>query len=146
MSNTDLHRNPVWTELRDFYLEQWVCYFGKPKRVRRDSEGSWMSEAAATVFGNKSVLLEPIPGQAPWQTKLVEEGIRGLKATMTVTALEHQDMGVHECLARAVAASNARDDVRGNSPLQHAVGKAPDLVDRFHTPGYEALPLPTAQG
>ena len=25
MTNNDLHPNPVWTELRDFYLEQWVC-------------------------------------------------------------------------------------------------------------------------
>ena len=32
MTNNDLHRNPVWTELGDFYLEQWVCYFGKPKK------------------------------------------------------------------------------------------------------------------
>ena len=32
MRDADLHRNPIWTEPRDFYLEQWVCYFGKPKR------------------------------------------------------------------------------------------------------------------
>ena len=67
MTNNDLHRNPVWTELRDFYLEQWVFYFGKPKRVR-----------AAVFFGKGSVMLEPIPGQAHWQTGLVEEAIRGL--------------------------------------------------------------------
>ena len=30
MRDADLHRNPIRTELRDFYLEQWVCYFGKP--------------------------------------------------------------------------------------------------------------------
>ena len=46
---------------------------------------------------------------------------------MTATALEHPDMGAHECLARAVAASNAREDVRGYSPLQHALGRAPNL-------------------
>ena len=134
MTNNDLHRNPVWTELRDFYLEQWVCYFGKPKRVRVASEGSWMSEAAAEFFGKESVLLESIPGQAHWQTGLVEEAIRGLKATMTAKALEHPDMGAHECLARAVAASNAREDVRGYSPLQHALGRTPDLDGRFYTP------------
>ena len=36
IKDTYLHRNPVWIELRDFYLEQRVCV---------DSEGSWMSEA-----------------------------------------------------------------------------------------------------
>ena len=52
-----------------------------------------MSEAAAEFFGKESVMLEPIPGQAHWQTGLVEEAIRGLKTTMTATALEHPDMG-----------------------------------------------------
>ena len=144
-TNNDPHRNSVWTELRDFYLEQWVCYVGKPKRVRVDSEGSWMSEAAAEFFGKESVMLEPIPGQAHWQTGLVEEAIRGLNATMTATALEHPDMGAHECLARAVAASNAREDVRGYSPLQHALGRAPDLDGRFYTPECEALPTVQAE-
>ena len=37
MKDTDLHRNLVWTELRDVYLEPWVCFCGKPKRTRVDS-------------------------------------------------------------------------------------------------------------
>ena len=65
--------------------------------------------------------------------------LRGLEVTMTAAALEHPDMGAHECLARAVAASNAREDVRACSPLQHALGRAPDLDGRFYTPEYEAL-------
>ena len=64
---------------------------------------------------------------------------------MTATALEHPDMGAHECLARAVAASNAREDVRAYSPLQHALGRAPDLDGRFYTPEYEALPTVQAE-
>ena len=145
MKDSDLHRNPVWTELRDFNLEHWVYYFGQPKRVWVDCEGSWMSEAAASFFGKGSVLLEPIPGQARWQTGLVEEAIRGLKATMTATALEHPEIGAHECLARAVAASNAREDVHGYSPPQHAFGRAPDLDGRFYTPEYEGLPAVQAE-
>ena len=46
-------------ELRDFFLDQWVCHFGKPTRVRVDTEGSMAS-----------VLLEPISGQAHWQRDL----------------------------------------------------------------------------
>ena len=45
---------------------------------------------------------ELIPGEAHWQIGLVEEAIRGLKATVTATVLEHPDKGAHECLARAV--------------------------------------------
>ena len=111
MKDTDPHRNPVWTELCDFYLEH-KCVIWENKEKSVDSEGSWMSDAAATFFGKESVLLEPIPGQIHQQTRLVEEAIRGLKATMTATALEHPHMK-HKNLARAVAASNAREDVRG---------------------------------
>ena len=89
--------------------------------MRVDKEGSWMSEAAATFFGKGSVLLEPTRGQAHWQTGLMEEAIRGLKASMTDTALEHPNMGAHGCLARGAAASNAREHVKEHSPLQHAL-------------------------
>ena len=57
-------------------------FFGNPKRIRLDSEESWMSEVAASFFGRESVSLEPIPGHAHWQTCTVEEAIRRLKATM----------------------------------------------------------------
>ena len=97
-----------------------------------------MSEAGATFFGKPGVLLEPISGQAHRQPRLVEEAIRGLKATMTATVLEHPNMGAHECLARAMAASNAREHVQWCSPLQHALGRAPDLDGRFYTPKYQA--------
>ena len=139
MKDTDLHCNPVWTELRDFYLEQWVCYFGTPQRVRVDSEGPWMPHAAAMFFGKESVLLEPIPGQAHWQTGLVEEAIRGLKATMTGTALNHPDMGAHECLARAVAASIARADVRGNTLWEESQVRTADSTHQNtrHFPPYK---------
>ena len=46
---------------------------------------------------------------------------------------------------RAVAASNAREDVRGDSPLQHALGRAPDLDGRVYTPEYVSLPTVQAE-
>ena len=67
--------------------------FWKSEESKGRQRSSWMSEVAAVFFGKISVLLEPIPGQAHWQTGLVEEAIRGLKATMTAIALEHPDMG-----------------------------------------------------
>ena len=115
------------------------------QKVRVDSERSWMSEAAATFFGKESALLEPIPGQAHWQTGLVEEAVHGLWATMTATVMEHPDMGAHECLARAVAASCARENVRRYSPPHHALGRAPDLDGRFYSPEYESYPAIQAE-
>ena len=68
MKDTDLHCNPVWTELRDFYLEQWVCYFGTPQRVRVDSEGPWMPHAAAMFFGKGKCLA----GTDSWTSTLAD--------------------------------------------------------------------------
>ena len=62
----------------------------------------------------------------------VEDGIRGLKATATAIVLEHRNMGAHECLASAVAASNARENGRGYAPQQHGLGRTPDLDGRFY--------------
>eukprot|EP00969_Alexandrium_andersonii_P045566 2000203-Alexandrium_andersonii.AAC.1 len=70
MVGEDLHRNPKWTELKDFLLEQRVAYFGKPSRIKVDSDGSWMSEEAAIFFGKQSIVMDPIPGQAHWQSGL----------------------------------------------------------------------------
>ena len=117
MKDTDLHRKPVSTELRDFYLEQRVFFFlenqaefvfkvkdlGCQKRLQPSS--------ARTMFCWSRFLDKHIG------TGLVEEAFGGLKAKMTATALEHPNMGAHECLgiARAVAVSNGRSDVLGCS-------------------------------
>ena len=111
MIDTDLHCNLVWTELRGVYLEQRVYSFGQPTRVRVDNEGSWMSKAAAVFFLKGSVLLEPLPTRT--LADRTEEATRGLKATTTATEMEHPAMGAQECLARAVAVSTTREDVRG---------------------------------
>ena len=40
MRDADLHRTPIWTELRDFYLDDGCVILENPNRVRVDSEGS----------------------------------------------------------------------------------------------------------
>ena len=100
-----------------------------------------MSEAS--FFCRESILLESIPEKLIGTQFFVEKATHGLKDTMTATALEHLEMGAHECLARAGVASNHREDLPCYSPLQHAFGRAPDLDGRFYTPEHEALP--TAQ-
>ena len=78
MKDTDLHRNLVWTELRDFYLEQLVW---------RGQRRIWDVRSGNNVLRQENCL-----AGAHWQTGLVE-AIRRLKATMTPTALEHPRYG-----------------------------------------------------
>ena len=62
---------------------------------------------------------------------LPEEAIQSTKSTMTALALEFPEISAKEALARATATGNSREDVRGYSPQQHALGRAPDLDGRF---------------
>eukprot|EP00974_Lingulodinium_polyedra_P069327 6712093-Lingulodinium_polyedra.AAC.1 len=58
---------------------------------------------------------------------------------MTTLVQENPEMGTAEALARATAAGNAREDVRGHSPLQHALGRAPDLDGRFYETDFDEM-------
>ena len=60
-------KNVVWPELKTFFEQHWLPYFGQPQRVRVDPEGAWMATEAAEYFCKQSCLLDPIPGQAHWQ-------------------------------------------------------------------------------
>ena len=105
MRDADLHRNPIGTERLDFYLEQWVCYFGKTEESTSRQRRFLDVRSCTNVLWQGKCFV----GTDSRASSLVEEAIRGHKATMTATALEHPDMGAQEC------ASNAREDVRGYS-------------------------------
>ncbi|CAK0792580.1 unnamed protein product, partial [Prorocentrum cordatum] len=141
----DRHRNPVWADLENFYEGRWLPYFGKPQRVKVDPEGSWMSQQAAQHFDSDSIGYEPIPGQAHWHISLAEEAIQATKGTMDKLVAENPDMSTEEALARATVAGNSREDVRGHSPLQHALGRAPDLDGHFFESDFDELPCVEAQ-
>ncbi|CAK0841524.1 unnamed protein product [Prorocentrum cordatum] len=145
MVGEDRHRNPVWADLKQFYEERWMPYFGKPQRVKVDPEGSWMSKQAAEYFDSDSIAYEPIPGQAHWHISLAEEAIQATKGTMDKLVTENPEMTTEEALARATAAGNSREDVRGHSPLQHALGRAPDLDGYFFESDFDELPYVEAQ-
>ena len=139
------HRNPVWPELKTFYEERWLPYFGKPQRMKVDPEGAWMDTRAAEYFEKDAVNLESVPGQAHWNISIVEEAIQATKATMEALVKEDPQMTAEEAFARAIAAGNSREDVRGHSPLQHALGWAPDLDGHFYEPDFDDLPYVDAQ-
>ena len=54
-------------------------------------------------------------------------------------------MSTEEALARATAAGNSREDVRGHSPLQHALGRVPDLDGHCFESDFDELPYVEAQ-
>ncbi|CAK0904722.1 unnamed protein product, partial [Prorocentrum cordatum] len=64
---------------------------------------------------------------------------------MSRPVAENPEMSTEEALAGAVAARSAREDVRGLFPLQHALGRAPDLGGHFFEGDFDEMPCVEAQ-
>ena len=82
-------------------------------------------------LGNCEVELGMTPAEAHWQIGIVEGCIGKVKECMTKLALEFPEMGPAESLSRSIAAHSGFEGVRGYTPQQHVLGKAPDLDGRF---------------
>ena len=105
-----------------------------------DPEGAWRAKALETYFESQNVELVRIPAEAHWQISHVERAIQCAKAVMNKLAKEDPEITASEALSEAVRTANEKEVVRGYSPAQHALGRAPDLSGRFHDEGPQVLP------
>ena len=137
-------RNATSPELLHHFQEGWRQYFGKPRKLRVDPEGAWMSNETLNKLASENIFLDPIAGEAHWQLGVVENVIKTIKEIMDGLALEFGDqVSGRECLARAVGAHNEQDMVRGFSPLQHVLGRAPDVDGQLWDNAADYNQLPT---
>ena len=109
----------------------WIQYFGLPNVLRVDPDGSFRSTAVAEFCDRNQVYLDIIAGEAHWKLSACEQAIQAAKEIMTKLALEDGEISAEAALAEANRACNNRDWVRGYSPIQHALGRAPDHTGRF---------------
>ena len=72
-----------------------------------------------------------IPGEAHWKLGICEQAIQGTKTVMTKLAEDDPDITASDALAEAVRTFNSRQMIRGYTPIQHALGRAPDEMGRF---------------
>ena len=79
-----------------------------------------------------------IPAEAHWGISHVERAIDCTKAIMTKLAWREPEMSAEEALSEALRTE--REIVRGFSPAQHALGRAPDLSGRFDEPRLGGVP------
>ncbi|CAK0872026.1 unnamed protein product [Prorocentrum cordatum] len=119
-------KNATVEELKDSLWGRWIAYFGRPRTFQVDPEGAWMSNIIRESLEPSGIQMDPIPGQAHWQLGGIERLISLIKDMMTVLARERPGRSCEEYLARAMAAYNEFDRHRGFSPLQVALGRAPD--------------------
>ena len=129
----------VWAEGQQVELlqERWTSVFGRMHTLRTDPEGAWRNkEVHERLFGMLTVL-DLHPGEASWQALVTENTFGIVKDTMTRIALERPDLKPTEVFAAAVLAHTETERVRGLSPAQWALGRAPKWDQTFFDSGNE---------
>ena len=113
--------------------ESWVEYFGHPLTLRMDPDGAFRSHELIDYCDRYHIFLDLIPGEAHWKLAACEKSIQSIKSMLEAIVEDQPEISAQEALSEAVKTLNHRDMVRGYSPVQHILGKAPDEVGRFLT-------------
>ena len=114
-----------------FLREGWAQYFGMPRALRVDPAGCFRGEAMTDFCDRNGIYLDIIPADGHWQVGVCEQAVQGVKAVMHKLASDDEDATAETLLAQAVHVFNARDHVRGFSPVQHVFGRSPDITGRI---------------
>lgn len=134
-------KNPKAEQYQRFFEENWQPYFGCPDVLRFDAEGTWRARGLDEFFGEKKIMLDPIPGDAHWHISPLERSIGWIKEFLSKQVADHGNLDTSSALAAAISTWNKREPVRGYSPFQHALGQAPDLDGRFFQSEIAGLPV-----
>ena len=127
----DSRKTATWNDLKTAFEELWLPIFGKPRGVRVDPAGAWLNTQAESYFSQHDILFDHIPAEAHWQISAVEQGIKTVKGIMESLATDFVDMEIRELFARSLWVCNNQEIYKGYSPLQHALGRAPDEHQRM---------------
>ena len=115
----------------ELFQECWTQYFGMPRVLRVDPDGTFRSHELLEFCDRHQVFLDIIAGEAHWKLSTCERAIQSTKEVMTKLATEDPELTPQDALSEASRVFNHRDLVRGYSPIQHA---------RFYQPGLEQSP------
>ena len=113
------------------FKESWASYFGNPHTLRLDPDGSFRSHEVSEFCDRSRIFLDIIPGEAHWKLSACERGLDSVKYVMEAVVQEAPDTPAEQALMEAIRVLNTRENVRGYSPYQHVMGKAPDEFGRF---------------
>ena len=120
--------------------EAWCSYFGTPRVLRLDPDGAFRSRELSEYCDQHHIYLDLVPGEAHWKLGVCERSSQSIKTILTKVLTTHPDSTLEDALAESVRALNCREVIRGYSPLQHVIGRAPDDTGRFFTTDSTASP------
>ena len=115
----------------ELFQECWGQYFGLPRTLRLDPDGSFRSHEVTEFCDRHQIFLDIIAGEAHWKLSACERAIQGTKEVMTALTTEEPELPTRAALAEACRVFNQRDLIRGYSPIQHALGRSPDACERY---------------
>ena len=118
------------------FRENWTQYFGNPHTLRVDPDGTFRSHDVANYCDRYNIFLDIVAGEAHWKIGVCEQAIQGVKTVMDKLVADDPDISAADALSEAVRTFNNRELVRGYTPIQHALGRAPDELGRF----FQSLP------
>lgn len=121
----------TWVMMKKVLEENWFSLFGYPQTLRVDPAGPWKNTEAEEYALEKNFELVPIPAEAHYQIGIVEGAIKSLKGVLDKLAESFSHLSMEELVSRATWTSNNMDSVRGFTPIQRIMGKAPDDAGRF---------------
>ena len=114
-----------------YFQEGWVQYFGLPRTLRLDPAGAFRSQALETYCDKHSIFLDLAPAEAHWKIGSIEQAVQGTKELLQKIQADEPNITVEEALASAIRVFNHREQVRGFTPAQLAIGRNSDDTDRF---------------
>ncbi|OLP78279.1 hypothetical protein AK812_SmicGene41561 [Symbiodinium microadriaticum] len=88
-------------------------------------------KAVQDFCDRNNIYHDNIPADGHWQIGVCEQAVQGVKSVMTKLVADNDEVTPEEALSQAVHVFNARDHVRGFSPIQHAFGRSPDTTGRL---------------
>ena len=99
-------RNNQTSECKESLLKDWFVHRGRPRLVRMDPDGCYMSkEMLDTLHHDLEINTEVIPGKAPWRLSITGVIMRLMKRTAHICALDQGRAACcQECLLQAVMA------------------------------------------
>ena len=124
-------QQPSATTCLNYFQEGWVQYFGLPRTLRLDPAGAFRSQAVEAFCDKHSIFLDLAPAEAHWKIGSVERAVRGTKELLNKLQADEPNISVEEALASAVRVFNHREQVRGFTPAQLAIGRNSDDTERF---------------
>ena len=116
-------RNNQTTECKESLLKDWFVHHGRPRLIRMDPDGCYMSnEMLDTLHHDLGLNTEVLPGEAPWKS-ITGVIMRLVKRTAHIYALDQgRDASCQECLLQAVMAHSRLLKHGGYTPLQLLFG------------------------